>query len=80
MSIRSMDIRRRLAANIIRLRKERGWSQEELADRAGLHRTYISGVERGVRNPTISIVEKIARAMDVDVPHLLSGVKRGDIG
>lgn len=38
-------------------------SQEDLADRAGVHRTYISGVERGVRNPTVSVLEKIARAL-----------------
>lgn len=71
MSIRLMDIRRRLAANIIRLRKERGWSQEELADRAGLHRTYISGVERGVRNPTITVVAKIAEALGVEAELLV---------
>ena len=71
MSIRLMDIRRRLAANIIRLRKERGWSQEELADRAGLHRTYISGVERGVRNPTITVVAKIAAALGVEAALLM---------
>lgn len=72
MSIRDMDIRRRLAANIIRLRKERGWSQEELADRAGLHRTYISGVERCVRNPTITVVAKISAALSVEVALLLA--------
>lgn len=71
MSIRGMDLRRRLAANIIRLRKERGWSQEELADRAGLHRTYISGVERGVRNPTITVVARIAEALGVEAVYLM---------
>ena len=48
-----MDIRRRLGLNIKAQREHRAWSQEELADQAGLHRTYISGVERGVRNPTL---------------------------
>ncbi|CAI0900069.1 helix-turn-helix domain-containing protein [Serratia proteamaculans] len=38
------------------LRKERGWSQEEFADRCGLDRTYVSGVERGVRNPTLAVI------------------------
>ena len=66
-----MDIRERLAANIIRLRKEKGWSQEELADRAGLHRTYISAVERCVRNPTITIVGRISEALEVSVGKLV---------
>ena len=54
-----------------RLRKARSWSQEELADQAGLHRTYISGVERCVRNPTITVVEKIALALGVGAGVLL---------
>lgn len=66
-----MDIRARLSANMVRLRKEKGWSQEELADQAGLHRTYISGVERCVRNPTITVVEKIAMALGVGAGALL---------
>jgi len=66
-----MDIRERLAANIVKLRKEKGWSQEELADRAGLHRTYVSGVERCVRNPTITVVEKFANALEVELDQLL---------
>jgi len=56
-----------LAANIKRLRKERGWSQEALADEAGLDRTYISGVERVVKNPTISVVERIAAALGCQI-------------
>ncbi len=62
-----MDIRRRLRLNIQRLRREKGWSQEELADRAGLHRTYVSGIERGVRNPTITIVEKLAMTLGATI-------------
>lgn len=67
-----MDVRKRLSANIKRLRSEKGWSQEELADQAGLHRTYISGVERGVRNPTVTVVERIAQALEVRSGDLLN--------
>lgn len=49
-----MDVRRRVGANLKRLREAKGWSQEAMAHHAGLHRTYVSGVERGVRNPTAS--------------------------
>ena len=68
-----MDIRRQLARNLKRLRTEKGWSQEELADQAGLHRTYVSGVERGVRNPTIVIVAALAKALGVAPAELLAG-------
>jgi CheY-like chemotaxis protein len=47
-----------------------GMSQEELAARAGLHRTYISDVERGVRNPSIAIVEKLAQALKLSISAL----------
>lgn len=66
-----MDVRRRLGLSVQRLRREKGWSQEELADRAGLHRTYVSGVERGIRNPTVTIVEKLATALGVPTGMLL---------
>ena len=55
-----MDFRERLAVNMKRLRKERGWSQEALADAAGLDRTYISGIERVVKNPTVTVIERVA--------------------
>ena len=67
-----MDVRRQLARNLKRLRSEKGWSQEELADQAGLHRTYVSGVERGVRNPTITIVAALAKALGVAPAELLA--------
>ncbi len=59
-----MDIKARVGKNVARLRKEKGWSQEQLAFECGLHRTYISGVERGIRNPTIIILDKIAVSLN----------------
>ncbi|MFN3877218.1 MAG: helix-turn-helix domain-containing protein [Brevundimonas sp.] len=67
-----MDIRRKLGARVQRLRQDQGWSQEEFADRAGLHRTYVSGVERGVRNPTVTVLEKLAIGLGVPMPDLVS--------
>jgi transcriptional regulator with XRE-family HTH domain len=55
----------RLAKNLRRLRQEKNLSQEEFAHEAGIHRTYISDLERGTRNPTITIVEKIAAYLGV---------------
>jgi transcriptional regulator with XRE-family HTH domain len=69
-----MDIRKKLGARLRKLREAQGWSQEELADRAGLHRTYISSVERGVRNPTITVLAKIAAALGVSLAGMLGGV------
>ena len=66
-----MDVRQRLAANMKTLRKERGWSQEALGGEAGLDRTYISGIERQVKNPTITVVERIAEALGCKVGDLL---------
>ena len=70
-SVWRMDVRQRLAANMKRLRKERGWSQEALADEAGLDRTYISGIERKVKNPTITVVNRVARALNCSLGELL---------
>lgn len=66
-----MDVRQRLAANMKRLRRDRGWSQEQLADEAGLDRTYISGIERRIRHPTITTVAKVAAALGVSFAALL---------
>jgi len=66
-----VDIRARLGLNIRRLREAKGWSQEAYADEAGIHRTYVSDIERGSRNPTISVVEKLARPFGVSPGSLL---------
>ena len=60
------ELVRRFADNLSRLRKARGLSQEELAHRAGIDRTFVSGCERLVRNPTLTTVEKIAAGLEVD--------------
>lgn len=59
-----MDIRRLVGQNVGLFRGRLGISQEELAFRSGLHRTYVSGVERGIRNPTAVIIGKLAKALD----------------
>jgi len=52
------------------LRKEKGYSQEELAFRAHLDRTYVSGIERGIRNPALKNIARLARALDVEAIEL----------
>lgn len=66
-----MDIRRRLGLNIKQLRKAKGLSQEQFAFEADIHRTYVSDVERGSRNPTVTVVEKFAKALGVTPGYLL---------
>jgi len=65
------DIQERLGKNVRRLRDELGMSQEAFADHANIHRTYISDIERGARNPTIEVVAKIAKALGVKPGQLL---------
>lgn len=60
-----MDLRRVVGNNVKHWRTKRGYSQEELAFRSELHRTYVSAVERGIRNPTVLIVGKLAAALGV---------------
>lgn len=66
-----MDIRQRVGNNVRKYRKEKKVSQEKLAFDCGLHRTYISGVERGIRNPTVVVLERIAEALEIPASHLL---------
>jgi CheY-like chemotaxis protein len=54
-----------------------GISQEELAERAGLHRTYVSDVERGARNPSIASIEKLAQALQLSVASLFQRAGQG---
>jgi transcriptional regulator with XRE-family HTH domain len=56
------------------LRKERDLSQEKFADECGLHRTYIGGVERGERNPTLTTLKRIADALHISLDELLKDI------
>lgn len=67
-------MRKRVGLNLKRYRKDSGLSQEALAAEAGLHRTYISGVERGVRNPTVAVLEQIAKAVGIATGKLLDEI------
>jgi transcriptional regulator with XRE-family HTH domain len=70
-----VDIRQCLGRNIRRLRDAKGLSQEKFAFEARIHRTYISDIERGARNPTITIVQRLADALGVTASDLLTGVE-----
>ena len=66
-----MDVRVRIGLNVQQIRRDCGLSQEELASRANVHQTYLSGVERGLRNPSALVLDRIAKAMRVDVEDLV---------
>lgn len=63
-----------VAKTITKLRKTTTISQEELAYRSGLDRTYISGIERGVRNITLESLEKVVSGLDIDMETFLEEV------
>jgi len=74
------DICVRVGRRIRELRKEKGWSQQLLADHAELERAHLSRLEEGRREAGIRVLERIARALDVDVEDLVrrGSVKRSD--
>lgn len=68
-----MDVRVRVGLNVQKARRAKGVSQEELAHLAKMHQTYLSGVERGKRNPSILVLNRIAAALGVDIADLTKG-------
>ena len=65
------DIRRRFGVHLRKLRQEKKLTQEELADKAGMHFTYIGQIERGKRNPSLVNLHKLAKALKVSAGQLL---------
>lgn len=54
------------------IRNDAGISQEELAFRAGIHRTYLGGIERGERNPSLKNIDRIAKALNIEIAELFT--------
>jgi len=70
-----VDIRKKFGERVRLRREELGLSQEEFAFQSGIHRTYVSGIERGVRNPSLTMVERIAKALGVTSGELIDDNK-----
>lgn len=66
-----MEIRETFAKNLRRLRQSKGLSQEELAHRADLDRTYISSLERSIYSPSIDVVDRLSTVLGVEAADLL---------
>ena len=62
-----MNVQQQYGIKVKKFRINKGWSQEKLALNADLDRTYIPGIEKGERNVSIVVIEKIAIALDVDI-------------
>ena len=73
----TIDLKTLLGMAIKMRRASLGISQEELAHRAGLHRTYVSDLERGARNPSIESIEKLANALQISVAKLFEAANDG---
>ena len=63
-----------LGRRVRALREARGWSQEQLGERIGLHRTYIGHIERGEVNPSLSNIVLVATGLEVDPAELVKGM------
>lgn len=69
-----MTIARELGERLRAYRTQRGWSQEEMAERADLHTTYIGQLERGEKNATIESISKVAAALDISLSKLFENI------
>ncbi|HEX3719294.1 MAG TPA: helix-turn-helix transcriptional regulator [Verrucomicrobiae bacterium] len=67
-----LDVKKQFGSAVKRWRNRLGISQGELATRAGLHRTYVSDIERGTRNPSLENIEKLADALQISTPTLFT--------
>ena len=64
----------KIGKRVRNLRTDRGWSQEELADRSGVNRSYMSRVELGKSDVSLSVLHKIARTLGISLAELLTGI------
>jgi transcriptional regulator with XRE-family HTH domain len=71
-----MSVSDRFAQHIRTLRRARGWSQEQLAEKADLNRSYVGEIERGLAQPSLLTAEKIAQALELELSTLLADCER----
>jgi transcriptional regulator with XRE-family HTH domain len=71
----SNELSQRFGERVRDLRKRKNWSLEELAERAKMHVTYLSSIERGYRNPTLNVLAAVASALDVSLSSLVKGIE-----
>lgn len=76
MTDESISVATRFGRTVRTKREATGISQEDLADRAGLHRTYVSMIERGRRTASIAVVERLADALGTSMTELMRGTER----
>jgi transcriptional regulator with XRE-family HTH domain len=74
MAKRKDPLLRGLGWRVRQLREAKGWTQELLAGRAGLDRSYVAGIEAGLRNPSTRALAKLARALGITLSGLVDGV------
>ncbi|MGJ4927139.1 helix-turn-helix domain-containing protein [Bradyrhizobium sp. HKCCYLS2038] len=74
-----MDMRRLVGRNVLRIRKSKEMTQEQLAEISGFSQQYISGLEKGQRNPTVVTIYELSVALDVDYIELLKPDARSKI-
>jgi transcriptional regulator with XRE-family HTH domain len=68
------EVHKRLGRRIAEIRRKRGFSQEAFAHECGFHRSYMGAVERGEKNITLAMVEKLAKAFKMSLSELFKGV------
>ena len=70
-----MDVNKQLGMRIKYLRSIKKWSQEDLALEAGINKNYLSDLERGSRNPTVKVLDKISKSLGITLEELFKGIE-----
>ncbi len=71
------NLGQKLGKRVRAIRKRKEWTLEELAERAGMHVTYLSSLELGHRNPTLNVVASLARGLGLSLSNLVEGIEKG---
>ncbi len=74
MAKRRDQLLRALGSRVRHLREDKGWTQEVLADHAGLDRSYIAGIEAGLRNPSVKALAKVAKGLGLSISDVVASV------